>query len=70
MSSHPPTRLALRKSKATRRRSLSTPAPTFALMKETDDFPAAAARLRRITTFDLGLFFVTFTCMILMRFGT
>jgi len=44
-------------------------APTFARMKETDDFPAAAARLRRITTFDLGLFFVIFTCMVLMRFG-
>ena len=44
-------------------------APTFASMKDTDDFPAAASRLRRITTFDLGLFFIIFTCMILMRFG-
>ena len=43
--------------------------PAFVGLKEAPDFPAAVARLRRVTTFDLGLFAVIFTCMILMRFG-
>jgi uncharacterized membrane protein len=43
--------------------------PAFVGLKEAPDFPAAVARLRRLTTFDLGLFGVIFTCMILMRFG-
>ena len=38
-------------------------------IKDAPDYAAAAARLRRISTIDLGLFFVVFTCMILMRFG-
>ena len=43
--------------------------PTFEGLKDAPDYPAAVQRLRRISTFDLGLFFVVFTCMILMRFG-
>ncbi len=43
--------------------------PAFVGLKDAPDFPAAAARLRRVATFDLGLFAVIFTCMILMRFG-
>lgn len=43
--------------------------PAFVALKDATDFPAAAARMRRLATFDLGLFFVIFTCMILMRFG-
>lgn len=43
--------------------------PGFEGLRDAPDFPAAAARLRRIATFDLGLFAVIFTCMILMRFG-
>lgn len=37
--------------------------------KDAPDLPAAVARVRRLALFDLGLFFVVFTCMILMRFG-
>lgn len=43
--------------------------PAFEGVKDASDYPAAMERLRRITTIDLGLFFVVFTCMILMRFG-
>jgi uncharacterized membrane protein len=43
--------------------------PSFVGLKDATDFPAAAARLRRLATFDLGLFAVIFTCMIFMRFG-
>jgi uncharacterized membrane protein len=43
--------------------------PLMEGIKDTSDYPAAAARIRRVTTIDLGLFFVVFTCMILMRFG-
>jgi putative copper export protein len=43
--------------------------PTFEGLKDTPDYGAAMRRLRRITQVDLGLFFVVFTCMILMRFG-
>jgi uncharacterized membrane protein len=43
--------------------------PTFEGLKDTTDYAATVQRLRRISTFDLGLFFIVFTCMILMRFG-
>ena len=43
--------------------------PTFEGLKDTPDYAGSVARLRRISTIDLGLFFVVFTCMILMRFG-
>jgi putative copper export protein len=43
--------------------------PIFAGLKDVDDYPASVARLRQISRIDLGLFFVVFTCMILMRFG-
>ena len=43
--------------------------PIFEGLKDTPDYPASVRRLRRITTIDLGLFFIVFTCMILMRFG-
>jgi uncharacterized membrane protein len=43
--------------------------PSFATLADAPDFPAAAERVRRITRMDLGIFFVIFTCMILMRFG-
>ena len=43
--------------------------PTFEGLKETSDYAGSVARLRRISTIDLGLFFIVFTCMILMRFG-
>jgi putative copper export protein len=43
--------------------------PIFESLKDVDDYPAAVARLRRVSGIDLGLFFVVFTCMILMRFG-
>jgi hypothetical protein len=38
-------------------------------MNDAPDCAAAAARIRRVSGIDLGLFFVVFTCMILMRFG-
>lgn len=43
--------------------------PAFERMKETPDYAAGVQRLRRVSAIDLGLFFVVFTCMILMRFG-
>jgi putative copper export protein len=43
--------------------------PGFASLRETPDYPAASARLRRFGMIDIGLFLVVFTCMILMRFG-
>lgn len=43
--------------------------PGFEALKETPDFPAAAASLRRSSAIDIGLFLLVFTCMILMRFG-
>ncbi len=43
--------------------------PTFEGLKDAPDYAGSVARLRRISTIDLGLFFVVFTCMILMRFG-
>ena len=42
--------------------------PTFEGLRDTPDY-ASVGRLRRISTIDLGLFFIVFTCMILMRFG-
>lgn len=44
-------------------------APVFASLKDTDDYPASVARLRRTSQVDLVLFFIVFTCMILMRMG-
>jgi putative copper export protein len=43
--------------------------PGFAALSDAPDFRAAGARLQVFTRIDLGLFFVIFTCMILMRFG-
>jgi uncharacterized membrane protein len=43
--------------------------PGFAALADAPDFRAAGARLQLFTRIDLGLFFVIFTCMILMRFG-
>ena len=43
--------------------------PKFEALGHTPDFADAAARLRRYSIIDLGLFGVVFTCMILMRFG-
>jgi uncharacterized membrane protein len=43
--------------------------PSFAGLHSATDFRAASLRLRRFLQFDLVLFFVIFTCMILMRFG-
>lgn len=43
--------------------------PGFVGLKDAPDLPAAVARLRRLSMFDLALFGVIFTCMILMRFG-
>jgi putative copper export protein len=43
--------------------------PMFGGLKDADDYPAAVARLRRVSRIDLGIFFVVFTCMIRMRFG-
>lgn len=43
--------------------------PAFEGMKDTPDYAASVQRLRRVSAIDLGLFFVVFTCMILMRFG-
>ena len=43
--------------------------PGFTALREAPDYLAAAARVRRIAQIDLGLFFIVFTCMILMRFG-
>lgn len=43
--------------------------PSFVGLKDAPDLPAAVARLRRLSMFDLALFGLIFTCMILMRFG-
>ena len=43
--------------------------PIFEGLKDTKDYAADAIRLRRVSQIDLGIFFVVFTCMILMRFG-
>ena len=43
--------------------------PIFEGLKDTKDYAADAVRLRRVSQIDLGIFFVVFTCMILMRFG-
>lgn len=43
--------------------------PSTAAMADNPDFAAATARMRSVTRIDLGIFFVVFTCMILMRFG-
>jgi uncharacterized membrane protein len=43
--------------------------PGWEGLREAPDFQAAAARLRRVARGDLVLFFIVFTCMILMRFG-
>ena len=43
--------------------------PAVVGLRETPDFPAGVARIRRIAQFDLVLFLVVFTCMVLMRFG-
>jgi uncharacterized membrane protein len=43
--------------------------PIFEGLNTTKDYAADAARLRRVSAIDLGIFFVVFTCMILMRFG-
>jgi uncharacterized membrane protein len=43
--------------------------PAYAALSEEADFEAAGARLRRFAQFDLVLFFIIFTCMVLMRFG-
>jgi uncharacterized membrane protein len=43
--------------------------PTFEGLRDTPDYAASVRRLRRVSAIDLGLFFVVFTCMILMRFG-
>ncbi len=43
--------------------------PAFQGLEKAPDFPAAVQRLRVISTIDLGLFGIVFTCMILMRFG-
>ncbi len=43
--------------------------PAFEAIKESPEYGAAIARLRTVTRIDLVLFFIIFTCMILMRFG-
>ncbi|HEY7848292.1 MAG TPA: hypothetical protein VIC83_08885 [Candidatus Limnocylindria bacterium] len=43
--------------------------PTFVGLADTPDYPAAAARLVRLSQIDLVMFAIVFTCMILMRFG-
>lgn len=43
--------------------------PSYAALHVAEDFQAAGARLRRFAQFDLVLFFIIFTTMILMRFG-
>jgi uncharacterized membrane protein len=43
--------------------------PSTAALADATDYPAAAARLRTVSRIDLGIFFVVFTCMILMRFN-
>jgi putative copper export protein len=43
--------------------------PLFSTLADTPDYPAAAARLVRLSQIDLVMFGIVFTCMILMRFG-
>lgn len=43
--------------------------PAFEAVREAPDFSAAVDRLNAVTRVDLVLFFIIFTCMILMRFG-
>jgi uncharacterized membrane protein len=43
--------------------------PAFQSIPDAPDFGAAVLRARNISRIDLLLFFVIFTCMILMRFG-
>jgi hypothetical protein len=43
--------------------------PGFAGLRDAPDYAAAAVRLRAVSRIDLGVFFVVFTCMILMRFN-
>ncbi|HEY7527288.1 MAG TPA: hypothetical protein VIA82_10710 [Candidatus Limnocylindria bacterium] len=43
--------------------------PGFAALADAADFSAAGERVRRVAGIDLVIFFVIFTCMILMRFG-
>ena len=43
--------------------------PTYESLQTTSDFAGTGARLRRYAAFDLALFGVVFTCMILMRLG-
>lgn len=43
--------------------------PGFAALRDAPDYAAAAVRLRNVSRIDLGIFFVVFTCMILMRFN-
>lgn len=43
--------------------------PGWEGLREAPDFHAAAARLRRVARIDLVIFFIVFTCMVLMRFG-
>lgn len=43
--------------------------PLFEGLKDAPDYGASAAKLRRVSAIDLGIFVVVFTCMILMRFG-
>lgn len=43
--------------------------PAFSALRTTPDFAGTAVRLQRYAQFDLVLFTVVFSCMILMRFG-
>jgi putative copper export protein len=43
--------------------------PGFDALRDAPDYEAAAARLRAVSRIDLGIFFVVFSCMILMRFN-
>jgi uncharacterized membrane protein len=43
--------------------------PAFENIGSAHDFAAASARLRAVTRIDLVIFFIVFTCMILMRFN-
>jgi uncharacterized membrane protein len=43
--------------------------PTFEALRDSPDYAGSVARLRRVSQIDLGLFFIVFTCMVLMRFG-
>ena len=43
--------------------------PSFEALAESDDFQAASERVRAVTRIDLVIFFIVFTCMIVMRFN-